>query len=81
MRRVYIAGQIYPPEPPPPPPPPPPPRSNWEHVLRGYRKPYSWSLDSQSDLALTPSYGSNWGHKIADFVFLHYISFSIVLQL
>ena len=24
---------------------------------------------------LTPAYGSNWGHKIADFVFLPNISF------
>ena len=26
---------------------------------------------------LTPPYGSNWGHKIANFVFLLYISFII----
>ena len=26
---------------------------------------------------LTPLYGSNWGNKIADFVFLSYISFII----
>ena len=26
---------------------------------------------------LTTLYGSNWGHKIADFVFLPYISFNI----
>ena len=28
------------------------------------------SLDSQSDLLHDPPYCSNWGHKIADFVFL-----------
>ena len=33
------------------------------------------SLDSWSDLPLTSPYGSNWGHKIANFVFLPYISF------
>ena len=33
------------------------------------------SLDSRSDLPPDPSYGSNWGHKIANFVFLPYISF------
>ena len=36
------------------------------------------SLDSQSDLPPIPSpspYGSNWGHKIADFVFLPDIYF------
>ena len=27
------------------------------------------SIDSQSGLSPTPSYGSNWGHKIADFFF------------
>ena len=31
------------------------------------------SLDSQSDLPPDPPYGSNWGHKIADFLFLPYI--------
>ena len=37
------------------------------------------SLDSRSDLPPTPPpppYGSNLGHKIADFVFLPYISFN-----
>ena len=33
------------------------------------------SLDSWSDLPPDPPYGSNWGHKIADFVFLPLISF------
>ena len=33
------------------------------------------SVDSRSDLPPTPPYRSNWGHKIADFVFLPYISF------
>ena len=28
----------------------------------------------------TPPYGSNWGHKIADFVFLPYISFSLAFR-
>ena len=38
------------------------------------------SLDSWSDLPLTPPYGSNWGHKIADFMFLRYISFIIAFR-
>ena len=34
------------------------------------------SLDSWSDLPPgCPPYGSNWGHKIVDFVFLPFISF------
>ena len=33
------------------------------------------SRDSRSDLPPEPPYGSNWGHKIADFVFLPYIYF------
>ena len=33
------------------------------------------NLDSQSDLPRIAPYGSNWGHKIVDFVFLPYISF------
>ena len=45
--------------------------------MERYRKPYSYSLDSLLDLPLTPSYGSNYGHKIVDFVFWPYISFSI----
>ena len=28
---------------------------------------------------LTPSYGSNWGHEIADFMFLPYIYFKTTL--
>ena len=30
---------------------------------------------------LTHLYGSNWGHEIADFVFLLYISLLLLLQL
>ena len=37
------------------------------------------SIDSPSYLSPTPLYGSNWGHKIADFVFLPYISFKTTL--
>ena len=37
------------------------------NVLRGIGKTYVMSLDSRSDLPLTLPYGSNWGHKIADF--------------
>ena len=33
------------------------------------------SLDSGSDLPPDPPYGSIWGHKIADLVFLPFISF------
>ena len=36
------------------------------------------SLDSWSDLPPYPPYGSNWGHKIADFVFLPFISFILL---
>ena len=35
------------------------------------------SLDRQSDLPRGPPYGSNWGYKIADFLFLPYIYFII----
>ena len=39
------------------------------------------SQDSRSDLPLTLPYGSNWGHKIADSVFLSYIYFIIAVEL
>ena len=32
------------------------------------------SLNSRSVLPPTPPYGSNWGHKIADFEFFAFIS-------
>ena len=35
------------------------------------------SLNSRSVLPPAPPNGSNWGHKIADFEFLPYISFII----
>ena len=38
------------------------------------------SQDSRSDLQLTCPYGSNWGHKIADFVFLPYIFFILAFR-
>ena len=38
------------------------------------------SLDSQSDFPPDPPYGSNWGHKIVDFVFLPYISFILAFR-
>ena len=41
------------------------------------RKPYAESLNIWSDLPPTLPYGSNWDHKIADFLFLPYISFII----
>ena len=34
-------------------------------------------LNSRSVLPPGPPYGSNWGHKIADFEFLPYISFIV----
>ena len=37
-------------------------------------------LDSRSDLPPDPSYGSNWGHKIADFVFLPYVYFILAFR-
>ena len=37
--------------------------------------------DSRSDLPPDPSYGSNWGDKIADFVFLPYISFTLAFRI
>ena len=38
------------------------------------------SLDNWSDLLPDPSYGSNWVHKIADFVLLPYIFFIIAFR-
>ena len=48
-------------------------------MLRGIGKPYVKNLDSQSDLP-PPPHGSNWGHKIADFVFLPFISFILAFR-
>ena len=36
-----------------------------------------WRVYNWSDFPPGPLYGSNWGHKIADFVFLPYIAFII----
>ena len=47
------------------------------NILGGNRKPYVESLNSRSVLPHGPPYGSNWGHKIADFEFLAYISFIV----
>ena len=38
------------------------------------------SLNSRSVLPCGPPYGSNWGHKIADFEFLPYISFIVAFR-
>ena len=38
------------------------------------------SLDSRSDLPPDPPYGSNWGHKMVDFVILPYIFFIIAFR-
>ena len=35
------------------------------------------SLNTRSVLPPNPPYGSNWGHKIADFEFFPYISFIV----
>ena len=35
------------------------------------------SLNSRSVFTPDPPYESNWGHKIADFEFLPYISFNV----
>ena len=48
-----------------------------QKVLRGIGKAYVESLHSRSVLPPAPPYGSNWGHKIADFEFLPYISFIV----
>ena len=48
-----------------------------QNVLRGIGKAYVESLNSRSVLPPAPPYGSNWGHKIADFEFLPYISFIV----
>ena len=37
------------------------------------------SQDSWSDLSPDPPYGSKWGHKIVDFVFLPHMSFAFLL--
>ena len=49
-------------------------------LLRGIGKAYVKSQDSWSDLPPDPPYGSNWGRKIADFVFLPYISFILAFK-
>ena len=38
------------------------------------------SLDNWSDLPPDLPYGLNWGHKIADFVFLPYIPFILAFR-
>ena len=38
------------------------------YVLGGNRKPYAGSVESWSDFPSSLCYGSNLGHKIADFV-------------
>ena len=38
------------------------------------------SQDSRSDLPPNPPYGSNWGNKIANLVFLPYISFILAFS-
>ena len=43
-------------------------------------KPYVKSLDSRSGLPPDPPYGSKWGHKIANFVFLPYIPFILAFR-
>ena len=52
-----------------------------QNVLIGIGKAYVESLNSRSILPPPPPrptpYGSNWGHKIADFEFLPYISFIV----
>ena len=48
-------------------------------VLGGHRKPYSGYLKSQSDLPPGPPYGSNWDHKITDFLYF-FISFIIAFR-
>ena len=51
------------------------------NVLGGIGKPYVKSLDSWSDLPPgLPPYRSNWGHKIADFVFLPLIYFILAFR-
>ena len=40
-----------------------------EYIKR-YWETYVKSLYSRSDLPPDPPYGSNWGHKIADFIVL-----------
>ena len=58
-----------------------------KYILRGIGRPYVKSRDNQSDLppdppppTPPPPYGSNWGHEIADFVFLPYISFILAFR-
>ena len=42
--------------------------------------PHVWRVDIASQVwPLTPTYGSNWGHKIADFLVLPYIYFKTTL--
>ena len=48
-------------------------------MLRGIGKPYVKSLDSRSDLPLTPLW-VKLGSKIANFMFLPYISFILAFR-
>ena len=50
-------------------------------MLTGIGKPYVKSLDSRSDLPPDPPYGSNLGHKIADFVFCLISPLFLLLEL
>ena len=43
---------------------------SFRNVLRGIGKAYVENLNSRSVLSPDPLYGSNWGHKIANFEFL-----------
>ena len=49
-------------------------------MLRGIGKPYVKSLDSRSDLPPDPLLWVKMGYKIADFVFLPYISFILAFR-
>ena len=51
-----------------------------QNILRGIGKPYVKSLDSCQIYLRIPPYGSNWGDKIADFVFWPFISFILAFR-
>ena len=46
---------------------------HWEVILTRYR-------DSRKLLRFTPAHGSNWGQKIAHFVFWAFIAFIIAFR-
>ena len=47
------------------------------HPLKDQREGVKYGRGVKYGVTPAPPYGSNWGHKIADFEFLPYISFIV----